>query len=154
MLVVEDLIPDPYLVSQAEAEAAREIALSRIEIQGSLINEQASMTAINIIFRLPGLDLASEIPTIMADANPLLQRYRDTYPDLQFQITGSVPLGEQFAVASQDDGQRSNACYAACHAAHCWFFTANNIWCVFSFASSHFIGAHFPWGAWLESHTS
>ncbi len=105
MLVVEDLIPDPYLVSQAEAEAARKIALSRIEIQGSLINEQASMTAINIIFRLPGLNLASEIPTIMADANPLLQRYRDTYPDLQFQITGSVPLGEQFAVASQDDGQ-------------------------------------------------
>ena len=105
MLVVEDLIPDPYSVSQAEADAAREIALSRIEIQGSLINEQASMTAINIIFRLPGLDLASEIPTIMADANPLLERYRDTYPDMQIQLTGSVPLGEQFAVASQDDGQ-------------------------------------------------
>ena len=105
MLVVEDLIPDPNSVSQAEAEAARKIALSRIEIQGSLINKQASMTAISIIFRLPGLDLASEVPTIMAEANPLLQRYRDTYSDMQFQITGSVPLGEQFAVASQDDAQ-------------------------------------------------
>ena len=105
MLVVEDLISDPNSVSQAEAEAARKIALSRIEIQGSLINKQASMTAISIIFRLPGLDLASEVPTIMAEANPLLERYRDTYPDMQFQITGSVPLGEQFAVASQDDAQ-------------------------------------------------
>ena len=104
MMVVEDLIIDPETVSQDEADTARDIALSRIEIEGALINADASITTIGVIFRLPGLDLASEVPMIMAEANPLLAKYQKAYPQIEFQITGSVPLGEQFAVASQDDG--------------------------------------------------
>ena len=104
MMTVEDLIPDPETVTQAEADAAKAIALSRIEIRNALIGDAASLTQVGIIFRLPGLDLASEIPTIMAEATPLLETYRAAYPDVTFQITGSVAVGEQFAVASQDDG--------------------------------------------------
>ena len=74
MLVVEDLIPDPYSVTEDEALKAKKIAQSRIEIQRSLINDDASISAISIIFRLPGLDLASEIPAIMAEANPLIKK--------------------------------------------------------------------------------
>ena len=104
MMMVEDLILDPESVSQAEADAAKDIALSRVEIAGALINADASITTIGVIFRLPGIDLASEVPTIMAEATPLLNAYRTAHPEIEFQITGSVPLGEQFAVASQDDG--------------------------------------------------
>ena len=104
MMVVEDLIPDPEMVTADELAAARATALSRIEIQNALVNADASVTTVGVIFRLPGLDLASEIPTIMAEANPLIAEYRAAYPNHDFQVTGSVPLGEQFAVASQDDG--------------------------------------------------
>ena len=105
MLVVEDLIPDPYSVTEEEALKAKKIAQSRIEIQRSLINDDASISAISIIFRLPGLDLASEIPAIMTEANPLIKKYRENYPNVNFQLTGSVPIGEAFAEASQKDGQ-------------------------------------------------
>ena len=105
MLVVEDLIPDPYSVTEDEALKAKKIAQSRIEIQRSLINDDASISAISIIFRLPGLDLASEIPSIMGEANPLIKKYRENYPIVNFQLTGSVPIGEAFAEVSQKDGQ-------------------------------------------------
>ncbi len=104
MMIVEDLIVDPQSVTQSEADKAREVALSRVEIRGALINDAASITQVGIIFRLPGLDLASEVPLVMAEADPLLARYRAAHPDITFQITGSIPVGQQFAVASQDDG--------------------------------------------------
>ena len=105
MLVVEDLISEPHSISELEAREAKIIAQSRVELNGALINEDASISAVSIIFRLPGLDLASEIPTIMAEANPLIEKYRTNYPDISFYITGSVPIGEAFAEASQKDGQ-------------------------------------------------
>jgi len=79
MMVVEDLVPDPSIVTAREASAAKEVALNRIEIRNSLVNDDATATAISVIFRLPGIDLASEIPEISAEAEPLLDRYRAKY---------------------------------------------------------------------------
>ena len=47
MMVVEDLVPKPDMVTDEEAAAARAVALDRIEIRNSLINEDASATAIS-----------------------------------------------------------------------------------------------------------
>ena len=104
MLIVEDLISEPHSISELEAREAKIIAQSRVEINGALINEDASISAVSIIFRLPGLDLASEIPTIMAEANPLIEKYRTNYPDISFYITGSVPI-EKLLQRLAKDGQ-------------------------------------------------
>ncbi|MEC8130073.1 MAG: hypothetical protein VX081_00020, partial [Pseudomonadota bacterium] len=82
MMVVEDLVPDPQTVTPEEAAAARDTALDRIEIINSLISADGSATAISVIFRLPGVDLVSEIPNINAEAEPLLARYRAEYPEI------------------------------------------------------------------------
>ncbi len=103
-LVVEDLVVDPYNVTQEEADKAKATALSRIELDRSLINRDASVTQISVIFRLPGLDLTREIPEIMEELIPLIEDNRANHPDIGFYYTGSVPLGHQFTVASQDDG--------------------------------------------------
>ena len=105
MMVVEDLVPDPSLVTDEEAAAARATALDRIEIRNSLINKDASATAISVIFRLPGVDLVSEIPDINAEFEPLLAEYRATYPDIEFKASGSVAISQAFATASQKDGE-------------------------------------------------
>ena len=105
MMVVEDLVPDPSMVTDDEAAAARAAALDRIEIRNSLINAEASATAISVIFRLPGVDLVSEIPNINAEFAPLLETYRAEYPDIQFKASGSVALSQAFATASQKDGE-------------------------------------------------
>ncbi len=105
MMVVEDLVPEPDMVTNDEAAAARAVALDRIEISNSLINEEASATAISVIFRLPGIDLVSEIPNINAEFEPLLEEYRAAYPDIQFKASGSVAISQAFATASQKDGE-------------------------------------------------
>ena len=105
MMVVEDLVPEPDMVTDEEAAAARAVALDRIEIRNSLINEDASATAISVIFRLPGIDLVSEIPNINAEFEPLLKEYRAAYPDIQFKASGSVAISQAFATASQKDGE-------------------------------------------------
>jgi len=103
-LIVEDLVVDPYSVTQEEADKARDIALSKVELKGGLISESGADTQISVIFRLPGKDLTREIPEIMEETIPMLERYRVDYPEIEFRYTGSVPLGYQFNVASQDDG--------------------------------------------------
>ena len=105
MMVVEDLVPEPSMVTVEEAAAARAAALDRIEIRNSLINEQGTATAISVIFRLPGIDLVSEIPNINAEFAPLLEEYRATYPDITFKASGSVAVSQAFATASQKDGE-------------------------------------------------
>jgi len=105
MMVVEDLVPEPSMVTDAEAAAARAVALDRVEIRNSLINDDASATAISVIFRLPGVDLVSEIPDIISEAEPLLERYRADYPDITFKASGSVAVSQAFATASQRDGE-------------------------------------------------
>ena len=105
MMVVEDLVPDPQTVTPEEAAAARDTALDRIEIINSLISADGSATAISVIFRLPGIDLVSEIPNINAEAEPLLTRYRADYPEIEFKASGSVAISQAFATASQKDGE-------------------------------------------------
>ena len=105
MMVVEDLVPDPSMVTVEEAATARAVALDRIEIRNSLINEEGTATAISVIFRLPGIDLVSEIPNINAEFAPLLEEYRAAYPDITFKASGSVAVSQAFATASQKDGK-------------------------------------------------
>ena len=105
MMVVEDLIPEPSMVTDEEATAARSAALDRIEIRNSLINKEGSATGISVIFRLPGIDLASEIPDIIAEFEPLLEQYRAEYSDITFKASGSVAISQAFATASQKDGE-------------------------------------------------
>ena len=105
MMVVEDLVPEPSKVSEKVAATAKEVALSRVEIQNSLINEDGSATGISVIFRLPGIDLSSEIPDINAEAEPLFAKYRIEYPDIMFKVSGSVAISQTFATASQRDGE-------------------------------------------------
>ena len=105
MMVVEDLVPEPSMVTVEEAAAARAVALDRIEIRNSLINEEGTATAISVIFRLPGIDLVSEIPNINAEFAPLLEEYRAAYPDITFKASGSVAVSQAFATASQKDGE-------------------------------------------------
>ena len=105
MMVVEDLVPEPSMVTEDEASAARKAALDRIEIRNSLINDEGTATAISVIFRLPGVDLVSEIPNINAEFEPLLAQYRAEYPDITFKASGSVAISQAFATASQKDGE-------------------------------------------------
>ncbi len=103
-MVVEDLVIDPETVSEEDALRAKEIAFSRVEIVNQLIDKNSSVSPVAIIFRLPGLDLANEIPEVMAEVEPMLATFSAKYPDIDFSSTGSIAIGAQFSNSSQQDG--------------------------------------------------
>ena len=49
-MIIEDLVVDPYNVTDEEAARAKETALSRVEIVNQLIDEKSSVTPISVIF--------------------------------------------------------------------------------------------------------
>ncbi len=101
-LIVEDLITDPYNISQEDADKAKKVALSRIELK-TLNYPNTSITSISTIFRLPSLELTKEIPLVMKEANSLIKEFQNEYPQIDFKMVGSVAIQSLFAEASESD---------------------------------------------------
>ena len=102
-MTVRDLVEDPANVTQAEADAAKAIALDRVSLVHSTIPPAADVTAVNIMFRLPGIDPTTEVPTIVAEAQALAEKFREAHPEIGLRITGSVMINNQFAESGRED---------------------------------------------------
>ena len=103
-MIVRDLVPEPAAVSAEAAAAAREVALDRPSILHALVNPATDVTAVQVMFRLPGIDPVTETPQIMAETRALAEAFRAENPGLGLHLTGSVPMNQQFADSGQGDG--------------------------------------------------
>lgn len=103
-MIVRDLVPDIEAVDAAAGNEAREIALSRPEIVHSLISPDGKHAALQVLFRLPGTDVFTEVPSVVAETEVLMEEIRAANPDIRFGVTGSVMINNQFATSGQDDG--------------------------------------------------
>lgn len=102
-MIVRDLVVDPAAATPEEAEAAKEIALSRIELRNSMVDPEASITQLQVLFTLPGIDPETEGPTIYKEARAFIERHEAANPGIDLRLTGSIALNEQFAVSGQAD---------------------------------------------------
>lgn len=102
-MIVRDLIVDPANVTQAQADEAKEIAQSRIELRNSMIDPESSITQVQVLFTLPGVSPETEAPTIYKEARALMERYEAANPEIDLRLTGSVAMNNQFAVSGQED---------------------------------------------------
>ncbi len=104
-MIVRDLAPDPAAVTPEEAAAAEEIALSRPELVHTLIDPTGKYSATQVMFRLPGVDPANEVPDIVAETQVMIADLRAANPGLEVRLTGSVMINNQFALSGQEDGK-------------------------------------------------
>lgn len=102
-MIVRDLIVDPTSVTEADVEAARAIALDRIELRNSMIDPGSTITQVQILFTLPGKNPEAEAPLIYEEARALMAKYEAAHPEIDLRITGSVAMNNQFAVSGQGD---------------------------------------------------
>ena len=102
-LVVEDLITDINNISPSEITKAQEVANSRIELQNTFINEDNSITQVNVLFRLPGEDAIIEVPFVMGEAEKLKADFEEKNPNIDVRMVGFVPLNNQYSESGQDD---------------------------------------------------
>ena len=102
-LVVEDLITDINNISPSDITKAQEVADSRVELQNAFINEDNSITQVNVLFRLPGEDAIVEVPFVMGEAEKLKADFEEKNPNIDVRMVGFVPLNNQYSESGQDD---------------------------------------------------
>lgn len=102
-VLVGDLLPDPLEATQAELDTARARALQRPEIVGSLLNPDASITQVRILFMLPGLDLRNEAPEAYRAMLALEQEIEDAFPQIEILVSGTAAMNASFTLAARKD---------------------------------------------------
>jgi predicted RND superfamily exporter protein len=102
-LYVDDLSYQSEKKTDIEIEEIREKALKEPLLVHRIINEKGSVTAINVTVRLPGEDMATEIPEVTVFTRSLIENFKKDHPQFEVYTTGLVPLNTAFFESSQND---------------------------------------------------
>nr|WP_299385184.1 MMPL family transporter [Allomuricauda sp.] len=102
-LYVDDLSYDSSNKTDQEIAEIKEKALKEPLLLHRIINEEGSVTAINITVRLPGEDSAKEIPEVTIATREMIAKFQETHPEFNVYTTGLVPLNTAFFESSQKD---------------------------------------------------
>lgn len=102
-LYVDDLSYDSASKTDAEILEIKEKALKEPLLVHRIINEEGSVTAINITVRLPGENSAAEIPEVTIATREMISKFQQKHPEFDVYTTGLVPLNTAFFESSQKD---------------------------------------------------
>lgn len=101
-LNVADLVTDPQRLSAAQLKYLQDIATNEPLLRNRLINEDATVTGVNINLQLPGESI-EETPEIAAFVRELAQQLRSRDGNLDVRLTGVVMMNNAFAESAQRD---------------------------------------------------
>ena len=102
-LYVDDLSYESSLKSESEIADIKEKAMNEPLLVNRILNENGSVTAINITVRLPGEDSAKEIPEVTAFVRNMVSKFKEDHPNFEVHTTGLVPLNTAFFESSMRD---------------------------------------------------
>ncbi len=100
-LIVTDLIEGSETYTEKQLNEAQAIALNEPFILGQLLNENSSVTAVNVTFHMPGDD-ATETGEVVAAARLLKQQLEEKHP-IKIHMSGVVMLSNAFAESAVQD---------------------------------------------------
>ena len=103
-LNVEDLVTGAADMSVEQVQRLGEIALSEPLLNGSLLNADTTVTAVNVTFQFPQLSL-DEVPSTVAKARELAAHFQADNPDLEVYLTGLTMMNNAFAETGQADAE-------------------------------------------------
>ncbi|MFD2179978.1 efflux RND transporter permease subunit [Veronia pacifica] len=103
-LVVEDLVPDYYPLTEQRLAYVRNIALNEPRLTGLIISPAADVTMINITLQLSDGDQTNEVYEVTEFGRQLMAEMKTAYPNVDFYMTGAVALDRAFAEAAMEDG--------------------------------------------------
>ncbi len=105
-LYVDDLSYESANKTDAEIQQIKTIALKEPLLVHRLVNEEGSVTAINVTVRLPGIDSAAEIPEVTEASRAMIASFQEKHPEFDVYTTGLVPLNTAFFEHSEQDFAR------------------------------------------------
>ncbi|GAB1262698.1 efflux RND transporter permease subunit [Aurantivibrio plasticivorans] len=103
---MDDLVTEPLLgvndeISDAKIALIREVVLNDPRVHKLLVNEQGTITAVNLQFQLPANSIEAQ-PKIIEQIKALQTSIEAKYP-VDIRLTGQVMLSGAFFEASMDD---------------------------------------------------
>ncbi len=101
-LLVEDLVPDVASSTAAERAGARDIAVAEPFLAKRFVNEQATVTGVNVTLQLPGEDPTEPIQ-VAAAAREVADAVRANHPEVNIYLTGFAMLNNAFQEVSMDE---------------------------------------------------
>jgi len=101
-LIVEDLVLEAKGLTKAQLDEKKAIALAEPIIFRRLINDDASVTAVNITLSFAGKS-PTEVPEVAAYARKITKKYLEMYPNLEFRLSGMAMLNNAFNEAAMKD---------------------------------------------------
>ncbi len=101
-LFVEDLVEQADGKNTRELNKIATIALEEPLLVNRLLNEQGTVTAINITVKLPG-EAVGEGPEVVAFVREMVAKFEAENPNLKTHLSGLVMLNAAFFEASQKD---------------------------------------------------
>ncbi|MEM9334080.1 MAG: MMPL family transporter [Pseudomonadota bacterium] len=104
-LIVEDLASNIERREAAWFAERKAIAMEEPLLANLLVNDDASVTAINVVLQYPELT-EEEVPATVAEARAIRDRLQADYPGMQIQLTGLSMLNNAFAETGVNDGMR------------------------------------------------
>ncbi|MEM6932302.1 MAG: outer membrane lipoprotein-sorting protein [Pseudomonadota bacterium] len=104
-MIVRDLVVDPANVSEAEADEAKAIALSKVELVNVMISPDADATMVQVRFEFPRENTKTEVPLVAAESAKLKAEIEAAYPNVTVRMTGGVMINNTFATSGQMDAK-------------------------------------------------
>ncbi|PCK02975.1 MAG: RND transporter [Alteromonadaceae bacterium] len=101
-LEVADLVVDAQNLSAESLKNIEQVALKEPVLKNRLVSLDGSVTAVNIVFQLPGRSL-TETPEVAAFVRDLAAKLEQRNANLELRLTGMVMLNNAFGESSQQD---------------------------------------------------
>jgi len=101
-LYVEDLVSDPKNQGKQELEEIKKIALNEPVLLNRLINEDGSITGVNITVQLPDTVLSPEA-NVAEFVRKMVSDLEEKYPNIKTYLSGVVMLNMAFTEAMKTD---------------------------------------------------
>jgi predicted RND superfamily exporter protein len=101
-LVVEDLVRNAELLTEAELAERQAIALAEPIVRNRLLPDEAHVTGVNVTMQFPG-EAIDETTRSVAAARELAARIEAEHPGITTYLTGMTMLSNAFMEASQRD---------------------------------------------------
>ncbi len=101
-LIVDDLVVDPYSLSDTELLQVQSIAINEPMLVHRLVSPDSRFAGVNVTVQLPGKAL-DEVPKTIAFARELKQSMLEKYPEVEIRLVGMAVMNNAFPEASQDD---------------------------------------------------
>ena len=101
-LVVQDLVKNPKVLSDANLKTIKDYALTEPLLVNRLVSADGSVTGVNINIIKPGKS-DREVPQIATFARNLLKQMQAEHPHLDIYLAGSVMFNTAFNEASMND---------------------------------------------------